>query len=180
MAHDGRLGHGLVGAVDTVDDSKELALKSEDYDNFMLYDSLSGKELPKEVTVKARQTTMRQVYAHKFYDKVPLQRYYDATGTKWLEMNNEDVENYNIRARSVAQEFTKGKLENIFAAMPSWEAKKMLLSLATTEGIGYGPGWHYKICFRSISKEHSSMRPPRQTCTSSYQWRTMKKECVGN
>jgi len=35
----------------------------------------------------------------------------------------------------------------MFAAMPPWEAKKLLLSLAVTEGIGYGPGWNYKIGF---------------------------------
>jgi len=34
--------------------------------------------------------------------------------------------------------------------MPPWETKKMLLSLACTEGIGYGQGWHYKIDFIDI------------------------------
>lgn len=66
-------------------------------------------------------------------------------GTKLVEINKGDENRYNIRARLVAQEVAKWKVAAIFAVMPSWEVKKMLLSMATTEGIGYGPGWHYKI-----------------------------------
>jgi len=51
------------------------------------------------------------------------------------------------RARLVAQEFAEGKLEKIFAVAPPCEAKKMLLSIAVTEGIGYGPGCQYTIDF---------------------------------
>jgi len=34
------------------------------------------------------------------------------------------------------------------------EAKKMLLSLAVTEGIGYGPGWQHKIDFIDIKRAY--------------------------
>jgi len=102
---------------------------------------------------------MEQVYAHKLWNKVPLKECYDETGqepvgTKWLEINKGDEDNFNIRARLVAQEFTKGKLEAIFAATPPLEAKKTLLSLAVTEGIGYGDGWHYKLDFIDIKRAY--------------------------
>lgn len=95
--------------------------------------------------MKARQTEMEEVYAHKVYYKVPLQECYDVTGgepvgTKWLEINKRDEDDYIRRARLVAQELAKKKLKTIFAATPPWEAKKMLLSLSVTDGIGYGPG----------------------------------------
>ena len=60
-------------------------------------------------------------------------------------MNKGDEDDYNIRARLVVQEFSKGKLCTIFAATPPLEAKKAFLSLAVTEGIEYGEGWHYKL-----------------------------------
>ena len=123
------------------------------------YDDVSGKLLPKELTVKARGQEMEQVYAHKQWNKVPIKECYDETGqepvgTKWLEINKGDEDNFNIRARLVAQEFTKGKLEAIFAATPPLEAKKALLSLAVTEGIGYGDGWHYKLDFIDIKRAY--------------------------
>ena len=128
MIHDGRLGEGMIGAVDRVD---EFPIDHGLYENVKFYDELSGKELPKEATVKARQKEMTEVYAHKIYSKVPLQECYDVTGeapvgTKWLEINKGDEENVNIRARLVAQEFNTGKLATIFAATPPLEAKKAL------------------------------------------------------
>ena len=37
----------------------------------------------------------------------------------------------------VAQEINVGKRDDLFAATPPFEAKKMLFSMAVTEGIGY-------------------------------------------
>ena len=130
-----------------------------DYHDIEFYDDVSGKPLPKDLTVKARSKEMTEVYAHKVYDKVPIKECYDKTGqepvgTKWLEINKGDEDNYNIRARLVAQEFTRGKLEAIFAATPPLEAKKALLSLAVTEGIGYGDGWQYKPDFIDIKRAY--------------------------
>lgn len=84
------------------------------------------------------------------HHKVPLKECYDKAGeepvgTKWLEIHNGDEDDCKIRARLVAQELVV--LETIVAATPPWEAKKVLLAIAANEGIGYGPGWQYKICF---------------------------------
>ena len=74
---------------------------------------------------------MKQVYGHRIYHKVPLKQCYDTTGkgsvgTKWLEISKGGEENYNIRARLVAQDFSKGKLEIIFAATPPWMLRNYL------------------------------------------------------
>ena len=70
MIQDGRLG---VGAVDRVDD---FQINHKLYSDVQFYDDVSGKELPEEETVKARQKEMTEVYAHKIYSKVPLQESY--------------------------------------------------------------------------------------------------------
>ena len=128
MIHDGRVGEGMIGAVDRID---EVHIDNRIYDNVEFIDDVSGKPLPKEATVKARLTEMQQVYSHNLYTKRPIQECYDVTGeapvgTKWIEINKGDEEEINIRARLVAQEFTKGKLSAIFAATPPLEAKKGL------------------------------------------------------
>ena len=156
MIHDGRLGEGMIGAVDGVD---EFKINHELYNDATFFDDISGKKLPKEATIKARQKEMTEVYAHNIYTKCPIQECYDVTGTepvgtKWLEVNKGDEENLNIRARLVAQEFNQGKLATIFAATPPLEAKKALLSLAVTEGIGWGDGWHYKLDFIDIKRAY--------------------------
>ena len=53
------------------------------------------------------------------------QRWTKISRTKTPEFKG-DEEDYNIRARLIAQEFSRGKLETIFAARPPWEAKKTL------------------------------------------------------
>jgi len=111
---------------------------------------VSGGDLPTDLTLKAKQTGMKQVYAHKVHYKVPLEECHDMTGeepvgTKWLKTKVGDESDYNIRARLDAQVFNKGKLEATFAATLPWEAEKMLFSLSVIEGICYGPGWQYKM-----------------------------------
>ena len=90
---------------------------------------------------------------------MPLKECWDETGqdpvgTKWLETNKGDEENLNIRARLVAQEFASKQLKTIFAATPPWEAKKALLSMAVTEGIGWGAGWCHKIDFIDVKRAY--------------------------
>lgn len=102
MVYDGRLENGLIGAVGASDEMKEFVLKVEDYENFTFYDDVSEKGLPKDLSMKARQTEMKQVYAHKVYRTVPLQECYDVTGeepigTKWLEVSKGDEDESNIK-----------------------------------------------------------------------------------
>ena len=51
--------------------------------------------------------------------------------------NKGDSLNPEYRSRLVAKEIKKDKREDLFAATPPLEAKKLLFSMALTEGIGY-------------------------------------------
>ena len=58
-------------------------------------------------------------------------------GVRWVDINKGDDINPEYRSRLVAKEFKLGSIEELFAATPPLEAKKLLMSMATTEGIGY-------------------------------------------
>ena len=55
-------------------------------------------------------------------------------------MSIKDDVHPEYRARLVAKELNLCKREDLFAATPPLEAKKLLLSMAVTEGIGYQAG----------------------------------------
>ena len=79
---------------------------------------------------------------HKVYEKVPIQQCWDETGknpitVRWLDINKGDEDSPEYRSRLVAQEIKRDKREDLFAATPPLEAKKMLFSMAVTEGYGY-------------------------------------------
>ena len=78
------------------------------------------------------------------YKKVPLSKRTSATGkrpigVRWIDINKGDDLVPECRSRIVAQEIKANDIyrDDLFAATPPLEAKKMLFSLATTEGIGY-------------------------------------------
>ncbi len=50
-------------------------------------------------------------------------------GDKWVDANKGDMEKPDYRCRSVAKEIEKGEREDLFAAKPPLEAKKILISL---------------------------------------------------
>ena len=74
--------------------------------------------------------------------KCPSSRCWDETGknpitVRWLDINKGAEENREYRSRLVAQEIKRDKREDLFAATPLLEAKKLLFSMAVTEGYGY-------------------------------------------
>ena len=80
---------------------------------------------------------------------------------KWVDVNKGDKVHPNYRSRIVAKEFNVGKREDLFAATPPLEAKKMLFSMAVTEGVGHQSGNQeegMKIDFIHITAEPSSPR----------------------
>ena len=54
------------------------------------------------------------------------------------------------------------KTHELFAGTPPLEAKKLLFSMAVTEGLGFGPGWSHKLDFIDISRVyfHTDSRRP--------------------
>ena len=76
------------------------------------------------------------------YTKVPIQQCWKQTGKKpiavrWVDINKGDVLKPKYRSRLVAKEVNIGKRDDLFAATPPLEAKKLLMSLAMTEGVGF-------------------------------------------
>ena len=111
----------------------------------MYYDDISGAPLKADPVEEAMQEEMEQHRAHEVYTKVPIARCYERTGKKpvgvrWVITNEGDDITPNVRARLVAKEIKADSRLDMFAATPPLEAKKLLLSMACTEGIGFKAG----------------------------------------
>ena len=77
MMYDQRLGEGMIGAVDKVDDFRiDHAL----YTDAEFYDDISGRPLPKELVIKAREDEIKQVRSRGVYDKATFKECHDVTG----------------------------------------------------------------------------------------------------
>ena len=74
---------------------------------------------------------------------------------RWLDISKGDEANPEYRSRLVAQEIKTDKRQDLFAATPPLEAKKILCSLAVTEGVGYQEGYEHEgtpIDFIDVSR----------------------------
>ena len=58
-------------------------------------------------------------------------------GTRWIDVNKGDDQYPDYRSRLVAQEIKRDRRDDLFAATPPLEAKKILFALAVTAGIGF-------------------------------------------
>ena len=106
------------------------------------WDDLSGKALLPELVHKARLEELGELAKHRFYVKVPISECWSRTGsppigTRWVDVNKGDDHHPEYRSRLVAQEINTHKREDLFAATPPLEAKKMSLSLAVTAGVSW-------------------------------------------
>ena len=57
-----------------------------------------------------------------------------------VDINKGDQDNPEYRSRLVAKEIKNDKRQDLFAATPPLEAKKLLMSMAMTEGVGFKRG----------------------------------------
>ena len=120
------------------------------------WDDLSGKPLRAELVRKARMDEMGEVAKHGVYRLVPIAECWEKTGkgpigTRWVDVNKGDDGNPEYRSRLVAQEINDHKREDLFAATPPLESKKLLFSLAVTEGVGCKEGqWRSGQCIDFI------------------------------
>ena len=74
-----------------------------------------------------------------------------------MDVNKGDETNPEYRSRLVAKEINTSRREDLFAATPPLEAKKILFSMAVTEGIGYQPGCKnqgYKLEFIDVRRAY--------------------------
>jgi len=115
----------------------------------LFYDDLSGEALDGQLVKLARAEEMTEFDKHTVYTKVPLKECWDVTGkapigVRWVDVNKGDKVHPEIRSRLVAKEINSHKRDDLFAATPPIECKKMLFSMAATEGIGYRRGQKLK------------------------------------
>ena len=75
-------------------------------------------------------------------------------GTRWIDVNKGDQDHPDYRSRIVAQEIKRDKNQELFAGTPPLEAKKLLFSMAVSEGIGFGKGWHCKLDFIDVRRAY--------------------------
>ena len=146
MRDDGRMRKGHGGAMCAVDEGKlDWSEATEDEAEGRFWDDISGKEMDPEKVRKAREEEMDEYRKHGVYEKVPVAECWQETGkapigVRWVDVNKGDEDNPEYRSRLVAKEIKKERNDDLFAATPPLEAKKMLMSMAVTEGIGYERG----------------------------------------
>ena len=90
----------------------------------------------------ARHEEMEEIMKHNVYSKVSEEECWEITGkapigTRWIDINKGDEVHPEYRSRLVAQDIKKDNREDLFAATPPIEAKKLLIALAVTAGVGY-------------------------------------------
>jgi hypothetical protein len=98
------------------------------------YDANTGEAFKKELVKIARADEMETFRRFGVYTKRPTKECWSETGTapikvKWVDINKGDTEREEYRSRLVAMEIALNKREDLFAATPPLEAKKMLFSL---------------------------------------------------
>ena len=133
MEVDGRLNNTGMGCVFAVEEGECEMIFTDD---------VTGEILDWDGVVQARAEEIKEFRKHGVHHKVPIKECYDETekapiGVRWVDINKGDLLNPDYRSRLVAKEIKRDKREDLFAATPPLEAKKMLFSLAVTEGIGF-------------------------------------------
>eukprot|EP00974_Lingulodinium_polyedra_P024395 2361558-Lingulodinium_polyedra.AAC.1 len=74
---------------------------------------------------------MEEFKKHGVYEKVPVKECWDVTGARpigirWVDVNKGDEDRPEYRSRLVAKEIKTHRNDELFAATPPLEAKKML------------------------------------------------------
>ena len=111
---------------------KEDVVREEEVNDYQeFWDDMSGQSLDAKKVRLARQQEMQYVKQHQLYVKVPESQAWSETGkgpigTRWVDVNKGTEENPDYRSRLVAQEIKTDKRQELFAATPPLEAKKML------------------------------------------------------
>ena len=110
-----------------------MAIEQNHWEQY--FDNISGEELKGDMVREARREEMLEVKKHNVYEKVSFEECWRVTGkppigTRWVDVNKGDTVHPEYRSRLVAQEIKTDKREDLFAATPPLEAKKLLMALA--------------------------------------------------
>ena len=108
-------------------------LQDEEFEEEAVYDDLTGKVLKWEKVIEARLNEIEALIKMGVWEVVPLARCFTRTQRRpikgrWVDINKGDDVHREYRSRLVAKEIKLDKRNDLFAATPPLEAKKMLLS----------------------------------------------------
>ena len=149
----------MIGEIVTNDE-----LEINDWDDGEYVDQKTGEDLDPELAKMARLEEIKFMERIELYEEVPLEECWRKTGrppisTKWVDVNKGTKERPDVRCRLVARDFKpKGEKhrEDLFAAMPPLESKKLLFQKAVNENlrrrkVGLSG---IKIMFIDVKKAH--------------------------
>lgn len=105
----------------------------------------------------ARAEEVVEIQRHTVYEKVPVTECWHHTGrppidTRWIDVNKCDTINPLYRSRLIAKEINTHKRDDIFAATPPLEAKKILFSAAVTDNLGWTGNKKMKLEFPDVRR----------------------------
>ena len=148
-----------IGAVMTQETNEEEDAEWEDE----VFDEKTGALLGVEDVRRARAEELDFMRKIPLFDVVPEAECWARTGrppvsTKWVDINKGTPEKPDVRCRLVARDFKpKGEKdrEDLFAAMPPLEAKKLLFRMAAAcAGSRGGTSMNMKLMFIDVKKAH--------------------------
>ena len=129
-------------AVTSPSDNKVKYVTTDENGKRSYWDDTTGSRLPTKLVEEARKEEKKHVDHHGVYDECSIAEAIQVTGkgpiaTKWIDVNNGDENNFEIRSRWVAKQLKMHSTEKSpFAATPPLETQKLLFSLAVTDGYG--------------------------------------------
>ena len=142
-------------------DGEEIDEDMDQLGDGYVYDELTGEALSPKLVRAAKDDELSEVYRRKVWDEVDEDECLRETAakpipTRWIIHNKGDSKSPNIRCRLVAQHVRRkyggDSMEGLFAAMPPFEAVKLLLvKCATSRQTGDKAR---KLMFIDISKAH--------------------------
>ena len=127
-------------------------------------DQKSGQPLDPALARAARLEEISFMRKIKLYDEVPIEECWERTGkgptsTRWVDVNKGTSEEPDVRCRLVARDFKpKGEKdrEDLFAAMPPLESKKLVFQKAVVENAQRRAKGQdgIKLMFVDVKKAH--------------------------
>ena len=103
------------------------------------WDDVHGGDLPVKEVKAARKEEIGYMGGRNIWSFKPIQECWDKTGAgptsvRWVDTNKGGSERMEVRCRLVARDFKGGDKDrdDLFAATPPLEAKRMLMSRAAT------------------------------------------------
>ena len=103
------------------------------------YDDVTGVQLDKALTVKARKEEVSYFKKRGVYTKRKREAWMKVSSTKWFDINKGDAKKPNIRCRLVGRELAREKRDDLFAGTPPLESLKAVISKCASRQGGKHP-----------------------------------------